>query len=568
LVAGDTNGAADVFVHDRGTTDTTPPTAPGNLVATAVSSNQINLSWTASTDDVGVTGYRVDRCQGAGCTSFTQIATPTATTYSDTGLAPSTSYSYQVTAVDAAGNASTASAPGKASTSADTTSPSAPTGLTATAGSATAITLSWTASTDDVGVTGYQVDRCTGAECSTFTEVATPTATTYSDTGLAPSTSYSYQVRAEDAAGNVSAASPLASATTSADTPPPPAPAKSAVTAGSATPITLTWTASTDDVGVTGYQVERCPGAECTTFTPVATPPGTTYSDTGLSPSTSYTYQVRAVDAAGNVSTASATATASTPTDTTAPRAPAQLTGTPASATQIRLTWTASRDAAGVAGVIVHDRQTGTTERVSVDSAGTQANGDSTEVALSADGRFVAFISVAPDLVTGDTNGVADVFVHDRQTGTTERVSVDSAGTQANGASTGVALSADGRFVAFTSVAPDLVTGDTNGAADVFVHDRQTGTTERVSVDSAGTQANGASFGGAMSADGRYVAFTSAAPDLVAGDTNGAMDVFVHDRQTGTTERVSVDSAGNQVNGSSFGGALSADGRFVAFTSA
>src|SRR5439155_11297606 len=225
LVAGDTNGAADVFVHDRGTTDTTPPTAPGNLVATAVSSNQINLSWTASTDDVGVTGYRVDRCQGAGCTSFTQIATPTATTYSDTGLAPNTSDSYRVTAVDAAGNASTASASGTASTPAETTPPSAPTGLTATAGSATAITLSWTASTDDVGVTGYQVERCTGAECRAFTPVAAPPGTSYSDTGLAPSTSYSYQVRAVDAAGNVSAASPLASATTPADMTRPTAPA-------------------------------------------------------------------------------------------------------------------------------------------------------------------------------------------------------------------------------------------------------------------------------------------------------------------------------------------------------
>src|SRR5207249_3963444 len=224
-------------------------------------------------------------------------------------------------------------------------------------------------------------------------------------------------------------------------------------------------------------------------------------------------------------------------------------------------------DTNGVADVFVHDRQTGTTERVSVDSAGTQANGDSTEVALSADGRFVAFISVAPDLVAGDTNGVADVFVHDRQTGTTERVSVDSAGNQANGDSTEVALSADGRFVAFTSVAPDLVAGDTNGVMDVFVHDRQTGATERVSVDSAVTQANGDSTDVALSADGRFVAFISVAPDLVAGDTNGVADVFVHDRQTGTTERVSVDSAGNQANGDSTDVALSADGRFVAFTS-
>src|SRR5207245_298074 len=196
-----------------------------------------------------------------------------------------------------------------------------------------------------------------------------------------------------------------------------------------------------------------------------------------------------------------------------------------------------------------------------------EGNGASTGVALSADGRFVAFTSVATNLVAGDANGVSDVFVHDRQAGTTERVSVDSAGSEGNGASTGVALSADGRFVAFTSVATNLVAGDTNGAADVFVHDRQTGTTERGSVDSAGSEGNGASTGVALSADGRFVAFTSAATNLVAGDTNGVTDVFVHDRQTGTTERVSVDSAGIEGNGASAGVALSADGRFVAFTS-
>src|SRR3989442_10111366 len=110
------------------------------------------------------------------------------------------------------------------------------------------------------------------------------------------------------------------------------------------------------------------------------------------------------------------------------------------------------------------------TERVSVDSGGSEGNGASTGVALSADGRFVAFPSVASNLVAGDTNGVLYVFVHDRQTGTTERVSVDSAGSEGNGASTGVALSADGRFVAFTSVATNLVAGDTNDVTDVVVH--------------------------------------------------------------------------------------------------
>src|SRR5207248_3118566 len=140
------------------------------------------------------------------------------------------------------------------------------------------------------------------------------------------------------------------------------------------------------------------------------------------------------------------------------------------------------------------------------------------------------------------------VFVHDRQTGATERMSVASGGTQGNGFSAGLALSADGRFVAFHSTATNLVAGDTNGKTDVFVHDRQTGTTERMSVASGGTQGNGFSAGLALSADGRFVAFHSTATNLVAGDTNGKTDVFVHDRQTGTTERVSVTSDGTQGN--------------------
>src|SRR5438132_1318959 len=217
-----------------------------------------------------------------------------------------------------------------------------------------------------------------------------------------------------------------------------------------------------------------------------------------------------------------------------------------------------------------------TTERVSVTSGGTEGNGASLGSALSADGRFVAFDSAATDLVAGDTNGVSDVFVHDRQTGTTERVSVASGGAQGNGSSGLIgfafppALSADGRFIAFVSFATNLVASDTNGATDVFVHDRQTGTTARVSVAcGGGTQGNRNSGGffvfPALSVDGRLVAFQSDATNLVVRDTNGATDVFVHDRQTGTTERVSVASGGSQGDSFSAGPVLSADGRFVAF---
>jgi signal peptidase I len=215
-----------------------------------------------------------------------------------------------------------------------------------------------------------------------------------------------------------------------------------------------------------------------------------------------------------------------------------------------------------------HAASPGTTELVSVDSAGNQANGVSTWPAISADGRFVAFVSAASNLVSGDTNGQTDVFVRDRQTGATERISIDTAGNQANGSSEAPAISGDGRFVAFVSVASNFVPGNSNSQNDVFVHDRQTGTTERVSVDSAGNQGNGPSAAPAISAEGRFVAFVSAASNLVPGDSNGADDIFVHDHQTGTTERVSVDRAGIQANGSSDAPAINANGRFLAFVSA
>jgi uncharacterized repeat protein (TIGR01451 family) len=229
-----------------------------------------------------------------------------------------------------------------------------------------------------------------------------------------------------------------------------------------------------------------------------------------------------------------------------------------------------SGDTNGAEDVLVHDRQTGITERVSVDSAGAEGNTKSTFPAVSGDGRYVAFASVASNLVPGDSNGQPDTFVHDRQTGITERVSVDSAGNQANRGSGGFpAISADGRYVAFHTPSSNLVPGDTNGVSDVFVHDRQMGITERVSVDSDGNQANWGGEGRppAISADGRYVAFRSGASNLVPGDTNGVSDVFVHDRQTGITERVSVDSDGNQGNGYSDQPAISGDGRYVTFWS-
>jgi Tol biopolymer transport system component len=179
----------------------------------------------------------------------------------------------------------------------------------------------------------------------------------------------------------------------------------------------------------------------------------------------------------------------------------------------------------------------------------------------------VAFESLASNIVPGDTNNTRDIFVRDRLTNTTTRVSVDSAGNQANSRSVGSSISADGRFVAFHSDASNIVPGDTNGKRDIFVRDTLTNTTTRVSFDSAGNQANSESYYPSISADGRFVAFLSNASNIVPGDTNNRDDIFVRDTLTNTTTRVSVDSAGNQGNRSSFGASISADGRFVAFES-
>lgn len=225
-------------------------------------------------------------------------------------------------------------------------------------------------------------------------------------------------------------------------------------------------------------------------------------------------------------------------------------------------------DTNSVRDVFVRDRTAGTTERVSVSSAGDQANGASQATggspAISADGDVVAFYSNATNLVDDDTNGQPDVFVHVMSTGATERVSVATDGTEGNGASLNPSISADGRFVAFQSQASNLITDDTNGVSDIFVRDRVNGATERV-CDSV--QPNGYSFSPSISADGNFVAFASAATNLVPNDTNGKIDIFVCDRSTSTIERVSVSGSGEQGDGDSILPAISGNGMVVGFKS-
>lgn len=291
-----TSAAISVSVRNgKRNNDSTAPSRPTNLTATPVSTTQINLAWSASTDNVGVTGYRVFR-------DGVQIATATGTSYSNTGLTAATTYTYAIAAVDAAGNVSSQSATASATTfgAADTTPPSTPTNLTATAVSSTQINLAWSASTDNVGVVAYRVFR-------NGVQSAMTTGTTFSDTGLSAATTYTYTVAALDAAGNMSGQSATATATTfnAADTTPPSTPTSLSATGVSSSEIDLAWTASTDNVGVAGYKIFR-------NGTQVATSATRTYADTGLASNTSYSYTVSAYDAAGNVSALSTPASGTT----------------------------------------------------------------------------------------------------------------------------------------------------------------------------------------------------------------------------------------------------------------
>jgi chitodextrinase len=284
-----TNAACATTLHDS------PPSTPANLVANAVSPVQIDLSWDASTDDYGVIGYKIYR-------DGTYLRSVTGTSTSDTGLNPETNYCYRVSAYDGVGNESAQSGQACATTLPDSP-PTTPTNLVANAVSPTQINLSWDASTDDYGVTGYNIYR-------EGTYLKSVTGTSTSDTGLSPVTVYCYTVSAYDAGGNESAQSGQACATTPLDVTPPTSPTNLLAIRVSPTQINLSWDASTDDYGVTGYNIYR----EGTYLKSVT---GTSTSDTGLDKSIRYCYTVSAYDAAGNESAPSDQACAITWTITT-----------------------------------------------------------------------------------------------------------------------------------------------------------------------------------------------------------------------------------------------------------
>ncbi|OGY95676.1 MAG: hypothetical protein A2611_02750 [Candidatus Komeilibacteria bacterium RIFOXYD1_FULL_37_29] len=321
--------------------DIVSPSVPSNLSASPVSASQINLSWVTSTDNVGVTGYSIFR-------NGLQIANTTNTVFYNIGLTASTTYSYTIKAYDGAGNASAHSTSISATTlsaTSDTTAPSAPTNLTANAVSFAQISLAWNTSTDNVAVTGYAIFRDN-------TEIANIIGSTFNDLGLTASTTYSYTVKAYDGAGNRSNFSNTASATTlatSTDNTAPSAPTNLTANPVSASQINLSWTTSTDNVGVTGYSIFR-------NNTKIANVTTNTYHNTGLTASTTYSYTIKAYDGAGNTSANSNTATATTytaPPDTTVPTAPSQLKAHVVSYKHVNLKWKAPADKTNIAGYAV-----------------------------------------------------------------------------------------------------------------------------------------------------------------------------------------------------------------------
>ena len=326
---------ANFTITGSGSADTTAPMA-ATLSASGTTTSGTNLSWTAATDNVGVSGYDVYQ-------NGVLKTTVTATSLAVSGLSASTAYSFYVKAKDAAGNLSVASNTVNVTTpaTADTTAPTAAT-LTASGTTTSGTNLSWTAATDNVGVSGYDVYQ-NGVLKTTVT------ATSLAVSGLSASTAYSFYVKTKDAAGNLSVASNTVNVTTpaTADT---TAPTAATLTASGTTTsgTNLSWTAATDNVGVSGYDVYQN-GVLKTTVT------ATSLAVSGLSASTAYSFNVKAKDAAGNLSATSNTANATTltPADTTAPTA-ATLSASGTTTSGTNLSWTAATDNVGVAGYDVY----------------------------------------------------------------------------------------------------------------------------------------------------------------------------------------------------------------------
>jgi Tol biopolymer transport system component len=440
----------------------------------------------------------------------------------------------------------------------DSTAPGEVTGLSVVGRTATSISLAWT-NPADADLAAVILRRAVGSAAPTIPSdgvsvgLVTPTAASVTDEGLAVDTGYAYAVFTQDGTGNTSAGTWVATRTS--------APAVVSTTRVS--------------VRSDGGQATSVEGSEEGSVSPAVSADGRwiTYS--------SWATNLVDEDTNGVADVFLKDRDTATTTRVSARTDGGQVVGQygstgPAISGDGR--WIAySSDATNLvdndtndAGdVFLYDRETAITTRISVRTGGGQALGSSGSPTVSADGRWVAFVSYATNLVEGDTNGMADVFLHDRDARSTQRISVRSDGGQATGlyGSLGPAISPDGRWVSYVSHAANLVDGDTNNVGDVFLYDRADATTRRISVRSNGAQATRASDSPAISSDGRWITYTSDAPDLVDDDTNNMTDVFLFDRDTAITRRISVSSNGTQATSSSGGPTISADGRWISYSS-
>lgn len=226
-----------------------------------------------------------------------------------------------------------------------------------------------------------------------------------------------------------------------------------------------------------------------------------------------------------------------------------------------------SADTNSKSDVFLHDRNTATTTRISVSTALLQADGDSNAPFINLDGTHVAYVSDATNLVSADTNSAKDIFLYALSGATTTRISFRSNGLETNGDSYQPALNSDASYLVWTSDATNIVSNDSNAVSDVFFRNLSSGAVERLSVSAAGSDGDGASFSPRISSLGTLISFTSLASNLVNGDTNAVSDVFVRDRTNSVTSRVSVSSAAQQANGASLSASINADLQYVAFLS-
>jgi alpha-tubulin suppressor-like RCC1 family protein len=332
--AAENKSAASKPLSVSTTGDTAAPSSPTGLACTGRTDTAIAFSWYPSTDNVGVAGYEIYN-------GSSYIGTTSSTSFTATGLTTNTSYAFKVIARDTAGNRSIESSPLVSSTVGDSSAPTTPTGLTYTTRNDSSVTLSWAASSDNVGVTGYDIYNGSSY-------VATITSTSYTVTGLSQNTAYNFTVIAKDAAGNKSTASSTLSVATLVDTTAPTTPTNLMATTWTASTVTLSWGQSTDSVGVAGYEIYNGSSLVTTVTT-------NSYIVTGLNPSVTYYLSVKAKDAAGNRSAFSNTVTVTTPADIIAPVAPTGLTPTAVTSSTVTLVWGQSTDNVGVTGYDIYN---------------------------------------------------------------------------------------------------------------------------------------------------------------------------------------------------------------------